>query len=125
VTVGLTDTKRSDTNAGVGAGTLGSVALQICALDVVSGSRSVVTMPKDRTEQDVLNENPLADWCSLCGRGYHPNLVITIADEPSNDEYRWSHNQCKHDHDMAFLDMFGDENDRSLDTRHDGGQDGE
>jgi len=66
-------------------------------------------------EQNVLNEKPLADWCSLCGQGYHPNLAITIADEPDGGEYRWSHSQCKHDHDRAFLEVFGDENHRSSD----------
>ena len=74
------------------------------------------------TEQDALNEKPLADWCSLCGQGYHPNLAITIADETDDGEYHWSHKQCKHDHDRVFLDMFSDENNRSLDTETDGGQ---
>lgn len=49
----------------------------------------------------------LAGTCSLCGRGYHPNLEIEIADEPVNGEYHWGHIQCQRDHDRAFLEAFG------------------
>ena len=52
---------------------------------------------------------PLADWCSLCGRGYHPNLEIEIGDEPHNDVYGWAHVQCKLDHDRAFVEAFSDD----------------
>lgn len=44
-------------------------------------------------------EHPLAQWCSLCGQGYHPNISISVADEPSaTGEYRWCHEQCHRDH---------------------------
>ena len=76
-------------------------------------------MSEADTEQDMLNEKPLADWCSLCGQGYHPNLAITIADESDEGEYHWCHNQCKHDHDRAVLDAFGDGAHSSLDTAGD------
>ena len=46
---------------------------------------------------------PLADYCSLCGTGYHPNLTITITDNPTKGEYRWIHDQCKRDHDRVFV----------------------
>ena len=60
--------------------------------------------------QEILNEILLARWCSLCGQGCYPTSAITIGDEPDDGEYRWSHNQCKVDHDRAFLEAFGAEN---------------
>ncbi|WP_135666606.1 hypothetical protein [Halorhabdus rudnickae] len=52
---------------------------------------------------------PLAPYCSLCGRGYKPTMDVSIADEPREGEYRWVHEQCKRDHDRAFLSSFADE----------------
>jgi hypothetical protein len=59
------------------------------------------TPSKDKTRLQ-----PLAETCSLCDRGYHPNLAIDIADEPVNGEHRWRHKQCKRDHDRAFAEAF-------------------
>lgn len=59
------------------------------------------------------SQHPLAAVCSLCGQGHHPNLAITIADEPMESgmtgeiEYRWSHDQCQRDHERVFLEAFG------------------
>lgn len=52
---------------------------------------------------------PLADRCSLCGEGYHPNLSIDIADEAMQGEYRWAHDQCGRDHNRIFREAFCDE----------------
>jgi len=52
---------------------------------------------------------PLAQYCSLCGDGYSPNLTIEISDEPieprngGRPEYRWCHEQCKRDHERHFI----------------------
>lgn len=60
-------------------------------------------------------QHHLAPVCSLCGDGYHPNLAITISDEPAESgvsdkiKYRWIHDQCKRDHDQVFLEAFADQ----------------
>ena len=60
------------------------------------------------------HRHPLADFCALCGEGYHPNAEIMISDEPDESgitgemEFRWSHMQCQLDHERIFLDNFGD-----------------
>lgn len=65
------------------------------------------------------SQHPLAPVCALCGHGYHPNLQITIADEgPSESaitgewEYRWTHDQCKRDHDRVVFEAFTDGGER-------------
>lgn len=63
-------------------------------------------MSGDGVERDGVNETPLAGYCSLCGCGYYPNLAITIADEPTDGEFRWGHDQCQRDHDRVFLEAF-------------------
>lgn len=57
-----------------------------------------------------VKQKPLADFCALCGQGYCHTLEITIADEPDDGEYRWSHRQCKRDHSRVFLESFGEKN---------------
>jgi hypothetical protein len=52
------------------------------------------------------DSSPLADYCSLCGEGYYPNIEISISDEPTDGRYRWCHVLCKEDHDRAFLEAF-------------------
>lgn len=63
----------------------------------------------------------LADYCSLCGGGYHPNLEIDIGDEPTvrdgDKVFGWGHVQCQRDHDREFLQAAREGQLRPVDTK--------
>jgi len=66
------------------------------------------TEEEEEEENTITNNPPLAQYCSLCGDGYHPSLEIEVNDEPfelndGSSEYRWVHKQCKRDHGRIFL----------------------
>lgn len=69
-------------------------------------------MANESPEADDTTNPPLAQWCSICGDGYHPNLEIEIADgtreDPDGEVYGWAHRQCIDDHDAVFLEAFGE-----------------
>jgi hypothetical protein len=63
---------------------------------------------------------PLADYCSLCAGGYHPNLQIEIAEDPrernGSKEYGWVHRHCRRDHEQTFSQAVQDGTVRTPET---------